>query len=76
VILGGWEQRDWGLGAYAAHRAHIKEATDGWLSLKVNEIPTLTVHARNVKEIPEVVRTAAAELLGRDPEDFDVEIRY
>lgn len=39
------------------------------LSLKVDEMPTLVVHARNVEEIPQVVRTAAAELLGRNQED-------
>jgi hypothetical protein len=56
--------------------AHIKEATDGWLSLNVDEMPTLVIRARNVEEIPEVVKTAAAELLGRDQQDFDVKIRF
>jgi hypothetical protein len=39
-------------------------------------MPTLVVHARNVEEIPEVVKAAAAELLGRDQQDFDVRIRF
>lgn len=56
--------------------AQIKEATDGWLSLTIDEMPTLVVHARNVEEIAEVVKTAAAELLGRDRQDFDVKIRF
>ena len=54
----------------------IKAATDGWLSLSVEEIPTLDVHARNVGEIPEAVQRAAAELMGRKEDDFDVEVRY
>jgi hypothetical protein len=49
----------------------IKAATDGRLSLSVEEIPTLDVHARNVGEIPETVQRAAAELIGRKEEDLD-----
>jgi hypothetical protein len=40
------------LGSGMQLTAQIKEATDGWLSLTVDEIPTLVVHARNVEEIP------------------------
>lgn len=54
----------------------IKEATDGWLSLSVEEIPALDVHARNVGEIPVAVQRAAAKLMGREEQDFDVEVRY
>ena len=57
------EQQDWGSGGMQL-TAQIKEATNGWLSLTVDEMPTLVVPARNAEEIPEVVKTAAAELLG------------
>jgi hypothetical protein len=50
----------------------VKEATDGRLSLKAEEIPAL-VHPTSVGEIP---RSAASKLMGRDQEDFDVEIRF
>jgi hypothetical protein len=56
--------------------AHIMEANDGWLSLEVDEIPALVVHARSVGEIPEAVRSAAAKLLGRHKEDFEVDLRF
>jgi hypothetical protein len=52
------------------------EAIDGWLSLEVDEIPALVVHARSVGEIPEAVRSAAAKLLGRHKEDFEVDLRF
>ena len=49
IETGGWRMR---------LTAHIKSARDGWLSLKIEEIPALVVHARTVTEIPEAVRSA------------------
>jgi hypothetical protein len=56
--------------------ARIKEATDGLLTLRVEELPTLVVHARSVIEIPEAVGSAAAQLLHRPKEDFEVELHF
>lgn len=57
------EQQDWGSGGMQL-TAQIKEATNGWRSLTVHDMPTLVIPSRNVEEIPEVVKTAVAELLG------------
>lgn len=54
--------------------ARIKEATDGRISLRVEELPGLVVHARNVTDIP--VGNAAAHVMGRQKEDFEVEIHF
>ena len=56
--------------------AHIKKAAEGWLDLAVVELPATEAHARNVEEIPGVVRVAAARLTGRSEEEFDVEVSY
>lgn len=54
----------------------IRIAAEYGLSLTVDEMPTLVVHARNIEKIPDVVKTAAAELLGWSQQDFDVKFRY
>lgn len=56
--------------------ARIKEATDGRLTLRVEELPSLVVHARTVMEIPDAVGDAAATLTGRAKEDFEVELHF
>ena len=56
--------------------AQIKKAADGWLDLRVIEMPDLEAHARNVEDIPDAVRDAAERLTGRPGHDFDVEVRY
>lgn len=55
--------------------ARIKQATDGQLSLVVEELPALAVHASNLEDIPGAVRRAAAELTGRNQDDFEVDLR-
>ncbi|MDR6794617.1 hypothetical protein J2W89_003799 [Pseudarthrobacter oxydans] len=54
----------------------IKSATDGKLSLDIEELPALEVDAKNVGEIPEAVQAAAARLTGRDKSEFIIEVRY
>lgn len=56
--------------------AHIKEATDGRLTVGVIELPVLVIQAANVREIPAAVAESASTLTGRPAEDFDVSIRY
>jgi hypothetical protein len=56
--------------------AQIKKAADGWLDLRVVELPELEAHAHKFEDIPGVVRDAAARLTGRPVQDFDVEVRY
>lgn len=54
----------------------IKSAADGWLDLKVVELPTLDVSARDLGEIPCIVGEVAARLTGRPEQEFDVKVRY
>ena len=56
--------------------AKIKSAADSGIELRVPELPGLEAHARNVAEIPDAVKDAAARLTGRPKDDFDVEVRY
>ena len=54
----------------------IREAWDGHLVLHVAELPELSPVARNVEEIAEVVKAAAAEYTGMAQNDFDVQVQY
>jgi hypothetical protein len=56
--------------------ALITAVEDGRLSLRIEELPDLVVDAKRYEEIPDTVSEAAAQLLGRQPEDFTVEILY
>ena len=56
--------------------AQIKTAADGWLDLRVVELPELRAHAGKFDDIPDVVGDAASRLTGRPGHDFDVEVRY
>ncbi|WP_426004874.1 hypothetical protein ACPFL9_20430 [Paenarthrobacter sp. NyZ202] len=44
--------------------AHIKEATDGRLTIGVIELPALFVQAANIREIPAAVAESASTLTG------------
>lgn len=55
---------------------HISSATDGYFLLKAAEIPELTARASKMDGIPGAVLAAAAELTGRPPEDFNINIDY
>lgn len=55
--------------------AHIKEATDGCLTVGVIEFPVLTVQAESIHEIPAAVSESAAALTGRPANDFVVSVR-
>jgi hypothetical protein len=56
--------------------AHIKEATDGRITLRVEELPDLIIHVRTILEIPDAIRDAAAQLTDRDKKDFEVELDF
>jgi hypothetical protein len=56
--------------------AQIKKATDGWLDIRVVELPELVAHARKLDDIDDAARDAAAKLTGRPRQDFDVEVLY
>jgi hypothetical protein len=54
----------------------ITKAADGFLDLRVVELPDLDLSARTIGEIPAVVSEVAAKLTGRSGQDFDVEVGY
>ncbi|MCA4135491.1 hypothetical protein [Arthrobacter sp. M4] len=56
--------------------ARIKEATDGRITLRVEELPELIVHVRTILEIPDAIGDAAAQLTDRDKKDFEVELHF
>lgn len=56
--------------------ARITSVEDGRFSLDIEELPELMVRTRNYEEIPEAVSRAAAEALGREPDDFIVDILF
>ena len=56
--------------------ARITAVEDGRTVLSVAELPPLDVQASNYEEIPDVVSRAAAELTGREPENFTVDLQF
>lgn len=54
---------------------HIKQATDGQLTLGIDEIPGLIAYAPSFHDIPEAVQAAAAKWTGQPPEEFTVLVR-
>lgn len=54
----------------------IKRANDGHLELEVEEIPQLSLTAKNLQEIPDVVKAAAAEWTGRPADEFTIIADY
>lgn len=53
----------------------IRSANDGWFALDVLELPELEAYAKAFEDIPDAVRRAAAAATGRDPGEFDVEVK-
>lgn len=53
----------------------IRSADDGWFALEVLELPELETYAKTFEEIPDAVRRAAATATGRDPDEFEVEVK-
>jgi predicted RNase H-like HicB family nuclease len=47
-----------------------------WYTVEVPEIPGLFTQARELGEVPVMVKDAAALLLGKPAEEFDVEIHW
>jgi hypothetical protein len=56
--------------------AYIISAADGQLVVGVKELPDLTATARNLDELPDIVKAQAAQLTGRPPDNFDVGLPY
>lgn len=55
---------------------HIKQATDGKLTLAFDDYPELTATARSFVHIPSVSRQAAAGHTGHPEDSFTVHIRF
>jgi predicted RNase H-like HicB family nuclease len=55
---------------------YISSASDGYFLLRAVEIPELTARASTIEDIPAQVRTAAAALTGKAPDDFEVSLDY
>ena len=53
----------------------IRSANDGWFALDVLELPELEAYAKAFDDIPDAVRKAAASATGREPSDFNVEVK-
>lgn len=55
---------------------HIKQASDGQLTLAVDEMPGLLAYASRFSEIPDAVRSVVARRTGKREEDFSIVIRF
>jgi hypothetical protein len=63
---------DYGRAERVLLNVYISSASDGLFTVKAVQMPKLIVHTRTIEEIPDAVRYAAAAIVGRRPEEFEV----
>lgn len=51
---------------------YISSASDGLFTVKAVQMPELTAEAGTIEDVPNMVRSAAAAMVGGRPENFEV----